>query len=131
MPLLACCRKPKNDNAPRTPNLKVGLDRLFTFHNYPDSARALQDPLTLAEAGFYYRGVGDQVKCAFCKLVLKNWSLGDIPILAHFKNRRYCDFIQGYNVGNKPIVDDPVRGRNPLLPNYDVICGCGIKEKRI
>jgi len=102
--------------------MKDGRERLRTFTEGRWPVSAQQSPIELAESGFFYLGDLDRVQCAFCKLVLRNWSRGDNPIWEHFKGSRHCDFIQGFDVGNKPIEEDPVRGPNPRLPNFDV-CG--------
>lgn len=114
-----CCRKSKVCNIQEPLNPEDGLYRYITFTEFPENSA---DPLELAEAGFYYTGNADRVKCAFCKIILRGWTSSDKPILAHYKFNRHCDFIKGYNVHNRPIFDDPVRGRNPLLPCMDV-CG--------
>ena len=102
--------------------MKSGRERLRTFTEGRWPVSAQQSPIDLAEAGFFYLGELDRVQCAFCKITLKNWVRGEVPILEHYKHNRHCDFIQGYDVGNVPITEDPVRGRNTLLPNFDV-CG--------
>ena len=116
-----CCRKAKACNIVEPENPKDGLDRYITFTEFPDHSEV--DPLELAEAGFFYTGNDDAVKCAFCRVIIRGWSSSDKPILAHLKANRHCDFIKGYPVNNRPIFDDPVRGRRPLLPLLDVICG--------
>ena len=42
----------------------------------------------LCQAGFYYTGVRDYVKCFFCNPQLKNWADGDIP---WFKHKRWAN----------------------------------------
>ena len=103
---------------PSQPNR--GASRLLTFAEFPDSAQV--DPFELAEAGFYYTGESDAVKCAFCKVIVRGWTCRDVPILTHMRSNTRCKFIQGWNVNNIPLADDPVRGRNCILPNMDVVC---------
>ena len=37
----------------------------------------------LAEAGFYFIGPGDRVKCYMCKKILIRWTAGDVPWVEH------------------------------------------------
>ncbi|XP_046557212.1 baculoviral IAP repeat-containing protein 2-like [Haliotis rubra] len=75
--------------------------RLMTYTKWPSSSS--QDPARLAEAGFFYTGSGDRVKCAFCLGVLKMWKLDDIPLTEHQSHFPYCRFLQGKEVGNIPL----------------------------
>lgn len=102
--------------------MKNGRERLKTFSEGRWPVAANQSPLELAEAGFFYLHDQDRVQCAFCKGVIKNWVRTDVPIREHAKHFKRCPFIMGYDVGNVPITDDPVRGARPQLPCLDV-CG--------
>lgn len=77
--------------------------RLFSFRDwkYP-----FVDSKELAKAGFYNLRSGDNVRCAFCAIVIGNWEKGDIPIVEHRKFSPNCPFLG---------VD--VCGRYELLPN--------------
>ncbi|XP_065361636.1 death-associated inhibitor of apoptosis 1-like [Calliphora vicina] len=55
--------------------------RLQTFVDWPRSMK--QKPAELAEAGFYYMGVGDSVKCFSCQGGLKDWEVDDDPWEQH------------------------------------------------
>ncbi|KAJ8922020.1 hypothetical protein NQ315_008659 [Exocentrus adspersus] len=55
--------------------------RLATFKNWPRSLK--QRPADLAEAGFYYTGVGDHVMCFYCGGGLKDWVESDDPWEQH------------------------------------------------
>ncbi|KAJ8939446.1 hypothetical protein NQ318_023072 [Aromia moschata] len=55
--------------------------RLATFKNWPKSLK--QKPADLAEAGFYYTGVGDQTLCFYCGGGLKDWEENDEPWEQH------------------------------------------------
>ena len=104
--------------------MKNGRERLRTFTEGRWPVSAQQSPIDLAEAGFFYLGQLDRVQCAFCKTTLKNWVRGEVPILEHYKRNQHCDFIKGYEVGNVPISEDPVRSRNTIFPNFDVVGNC-------
>ncbi|KAG5900547.1 hypothetical protein JTB14_022854 [Gonioctena quinquepunctata] len=61
---------------------KITIDsRLATFENWPKSIK--QRPVDLAEAGFYYTGVGDQTLCFYCGGGLKDWVESDDPWEQH------------------------------------------------
>jgi len=117
-----CCRVQKkkcNVVEPSQPHRAV--ERFVTFTEFPDSVPV--DVKELAEAGFYYTGDADAVKCAFCKIIIRDRTRYDVPIITHWRSNRRCKFIQGWNVNNIPMGDDPVRSRHSILPNLDVVCG--------
>ena len=47
-------------------------------------------PLVLAEAGFFYTGQDDRVRCAFCNGSLQDWQSGDQPVEEHAKHFPTC-----------------------------------------
>ncbi|CAH1961034.1 unnamed protein product [Acanthoscelides obtectus] len=55
--------------------------RLATFDSWPKSIK--QKPVDLAEAGFFYTGVGDQTLCFYCGGGLKDWEDNDDPWEQH------------------------------------------------
>ncbi len=66
------------------------VTRLTTFSDWPVNSPIT--PTELAEDGFYYTGVVDRVKCAFCGLILKNWKSTDIVTHEHvLHGKRVCD----------------------------------------
>ncbi|XP_041370861.1 baculoviral IAP repeat-containing protein 2-like [Gigantopelta aegis] len=72
--------------------------RLETYRDWPASSH--QHPLTLALAGFFYTGVSDRVRCAFCRGVLKNWLRLDDPMSEHRSHFPRCPFVLGDDCGN-------------------------------
>ena len=103
-----------------------GVKRLKTFQenewSYP------LDPILAAEAGFFAVGVGDQVECFWCGIVLIDWKKEFDPLFEHAKNSPRCPFIAGYSVNNKPIQADPIRGANRRL-NLDT-AGSGVRRMK-
>ncbi len=79
-------------------DMKSELERLETFHNWPNSEAI--SPSDLARAGFYYTSRGDRVQCAFCKNFLRNWEAGDDAMIEHRRHFPRCPFVQGQDVGN-------------------------------
>lgn len=99
--------------------MKYAKNRLETFkrNDWPKPDVCI---LKLAEAGFYYLPNGaDRVLCPFCDICLEGWSSTHEPIREHYRHNYRCRFIAGYDVGNIPVYDDPVRGRIRLL-DFDV-----------
>lgn len=71
---------------------KITLEsRLATFDNWPKSLK--QKPAELAEAGFYYTGVGDQTLCFYCGGGLKDWEEDDQPWEQHALWFSKCMFV--------------------------------------
>ena len=72
-----------NTNKPKSPKYSVYGKRFETYKNYsndnPVSAKAM------CEAGFFYEGDGDKVKCFWCDGALEMWSQGDEPWVEHAK----------------------------------------------
>lgn len=48
----------------------------------------------LAEAGFRYDGLEDQVHCDYCKGSLKSWKEGDCPLTEHKRHFHHCSFLK-------------------------------------
>lgn len=72
--------------------------RLKSFHNWPLNGQLT--PQELANAGFYYTGVGDQVACFCCGGKLKNWEPTDRAWSEHRRHFPKCLFVLGRDVGN-------------------------------
>ncbi|XP_036448357.1 baculoviral IAP repeat-containing protein 7 isoform X2 [Colossoma macropomum] len=73
------------------PEMESEDTRLTTFHNWPTGASVQPD--TLARAGFFYTGHGDNVKCFFCDGGLRNWEPGDDPWQEHAKWFPRCEYL--------------------------------------
>ena len=68
------------------------LHRINSFHNDWPHTRHL--PATrMAAAGFYYKGEGDRVTCAFCRGWLQDWDGNDDPMAEHAKHHTHCKFV--------------------------------------
>ena len=99
--------------------MKDGKNRLrsFRINKWSKSDVSI---LKLAEAGFYFEPESrDRVVCPFCFISVEDWSSQHEPIHEHYRHNPRCRFIAGYDVGNIPVSDDPVRGQSRLL-DYDV-----------
>ncbi|KAL0830585.1 hypothetical protein ABMA28_002733 [Loxostege sticticalis] len=65
--------------------------RLATFERWP--ADRHQAPQTLAEAGFFYTGTDDQVRCFYCDGGLGKWEAGDTPWSEHAHWFPHCGYV--------------------------------------
>lgn len=66
-------------------------ERLKTFEIlWPHSTPTA---LEMAKAGFYYLGISDKVRCAFCSVQIDHWDLRDTPMREHVKQFSNCLFI--------------------------------------
>jgi len=66
--------------------------RLRTFREWPPALR--QQPKELGDAGFYYIGLSDQVKCFYCDGGLRNWQAEDVPWVEHARWFSRCVFVR-------------------------------------
>merc|ERR1719322_2022271 len=66
--------------------------RLRTFRERPPALR--QQPKELSDAGFYYIGLSDQVKCFYCDGGLRNWQPEDVPWVEHARWFSRCVFVR-------------------------------------
>ncbi|MDP0563024.1 MAG: RING-HC finger protein [Candidatus Endonucleobacter sp. (ex Gigantidas childressi)] len=67
--------------------------RIESYVNWPWQ-EALQTPQDLAEAGYFYTGVGDVVRCFFCDIGLAEWGSHDLPWQEHARHASDCWFLK-------------------------------------
>ncbi|NP_001090613.1 uncharacterized protein LOC100036859 [Xenopus laevis] len=72
-------------------SMQASSARLKTFVSWPP--RIPVSPTQLAEAGFYYVGRNDDVKCFCCDGGLRCWEAGDDPWVEHAKWFPRCEFL--------------------------------------
>ncbi|XP_078525073.1 baculoviral IAP repeat-containing protein 7-B-like [Lissotriton helveticus] len=77
---------------PAHPDMVREWARLASFRYWP--LHAVVQPQKLAEAGFFYVGHGDHVKCFYCDGGLRNWEVDDDPLIQHAKWFPRCEFVQ-------------------------------------
>ncbi|XP_053241671.1 baculoviral IAP repeat-containing protein 2 isoform X3 [Podarcis raffonei] len=73
-------------------SMQTYVMRLNTFKSWP-AAVPVQPP-RLADAGFYYVGRNDDVKCFCCDGGLRCWESGDDPWVEHAKWFPRCEYLQ-------------------------------------
>lgn len=66
--------------------------RLRTYINWP--VELIQTPEMLSEAGFYYVGIGDQVRCFHCDGGLRHWDPQDEPWVEHARWFPSCSYLR-------------------------------------
>uniref|UniRef100_A0A182W1L6 RING-type domain-containing protein n=1 Tax=Anopheles minimus TaxID=112268 RepID=A0A182W1L6_9DIPT len=66
--------------------------RIRSFRNW--SYSHVQDPKRLSEAGFYYAGAEDEVRCFHCDGGLRDWLVTDDPWHEHARCFAGCNFLQ-------------------------------------
>lgn len=76
--------------------LKTKYGRLQTFLTWPQDA--LIQPQELSEAGFYYTGEDDGVKCYACGVSLKNWEMSDNAWDEHKRWSPNCPLVREHMV---------------------------------
>nr|AGE61301.1 IAP-3 [Chrysodeixis chalcites nucleopolyhedrovirus]AGE61749.1 IAP-3 [Chrysodeixis chalcites nucleopolyhedrovirus] len=77
------------------PNFDNVVKRINSFRHWP---RNRTDYIDLAEAGFFYTGIGDKVKCFYDGCTLSDWSCDRVPWQQHarwYPNCRYVLFVKG------------------------------------
>ena len=70
---------------------KKESERLLSFSRWPSDSP--MNKLELVKAGWYYKGEGDCVKCAWCNGGVHRWELGDSALGEHFKYYPNCPFV--------------------------------------
>ncbi|MDP0588581.1 MAG: RING-HC finger protein [Candidatus Endonucleobacter bathymodioli] len=78
--------------SPKSENFEHLQSRLDTF-NGVWRADITQTPQMLADAGFYYTGEEDTVRCHYCDGGLRYWEPNDIPWEQHAEFFGYCKFL--------------------------------------
>ncbi|XP_046435566.1 baculoviral IAP repeat-containing protein 7-like isoform X2 [Neodiprion fabricii] len=99
--------------APRQPKHATYEGRLRTYQGWPESLR--QTPEMLADAGFYYVGVEDQVRCFYCDGGLRNWEATDDAWTEHAKWFPKCGFVA--LVRGQEFIKHCIDNRPPLDPS--------------
>ncbi|AKR17350.1 IAP-3 [Urbanus proteus nucleopolyhedrovirus] len=89
-------------------------ERLKTFVNWTSDCVT---PEALAKNGFYYLGVGDETRCAFCKVEIMRWQHGDDPMLDHKKFAPQCKFAyNGYDTCGMFDLSNVAKQQNAFKP---------------
>lgn len=77
---------------PKHPQYSVENVRLSSYSKWPPTST--QIPVALCDAGFFYAGFSDCVRCFFCGGGLRNWEDGDIAWIEHARWYPDCDYLR-------------------------------------
>ncbi|ODN01677.1 Death-associated inhibitor of apoptosis 2 [Orchesella cincta] len=111
-------------NGPAHPSLVTVHSRIKTFSSWP--VECGQTPEIMAEAGFFYIGRRDHVKCFYCDGGLRNWEANDDPWLEHarwFSNCTYVilnkgdSYVKDVNKTKPPVVSQQYLNKHGNLTN--------------
>ncbi|OXU22592.1 hypothetical protein TSAR_012529 [Trichomalopsis sarcophagae] len=102
----------QHHSAPRQPKHATYEGRLRTFQGWPSILR--QTPEMLADAGFYYVGAQDQVRCFHCDGGLRNWEETDDAWIEHARWFPKCGYVA--LVRGQDFIKHCIEHRPPLDP---------------
>ena len=77
---------------PRHPHYTSYQARLESYREWPPGLKQTKE--RMAEAGLYYYGVSDQVKCFYCDGGLREWQEDDDPWVEHAGWFTQCGFVR-------------------------------------
>ena len=102
-------------------NMRYEQQRLASFREWSKPEISVE---RLAANGFFFLGRDDCVKCAFCKVVLKDWMKEDnIEHKHRLHSQNKCAFLRGARTDNIPLGDNPLKNVG--------VDECGIKRKEL
>ncbi|QKE44583.1 putative inhibitor of apoptosis protein [Yalta virus] len=65
-------------------------NRIKSFNDWPRGLR--QHSKELADAGFFYTGANETVRCFKCRVLCRDWELGEDVWIGHFKLSPKCQY---------------------------------------
>lgn len=77
---------------PEYPNYAIEAKRLESYEDWPKFMK--QKPKELSDAGFFYTGKSDRVKCFSCGGGLKDWEAEDEPWEQHAMWYNNCEYLK-------------------------------------
>ena len=110
---------------PVNPHMRSSQARLQTFLDNSNiwlAHRICATPQQIVDAGMYYLGERDRVKCWYCNGGLQNWEQDDDPIEEHAKWFPLCEFVlqqKGLDYVHQTVLRTPGL-RRPLIPNPSI-----------
>lgn len=81
--------------------------RVRTFLFWPKWTPQSLSRESLAKAGLYFTGDDDEVKCFECKVVIRSWKDGDVPLERHRLVSPHCSYLAqlGRSISNDTVID--------------------------
>jgi len=89
--------------------------RLYSFL-IADWPNPYISPFDLAKNGFYFTQEGDNCRCYFCKLEVREWEQGDKAQTEHLRWNEKCQFLTRYSTCNNIEIGDEAVPENRLNP---------------
>jgi len=116
--------------------------RIKSFDGWPESVT--QIPQDLVEAGFFYCGLSDHVRCFHCGNGIRNWERGDIPWNEHARLYPKCHYVR--LMKGQGFIDEiqreeeslqtttnllslPAQNEVNCLPSTDILCSGEISSQ--
>merc|ERR1711892_170495 len=117
-----------NFHGPRHSAFVTEPARLKSFSFWPPSLT--QKPPELAEAGFFYTGRSDQVKCFYCDGGLESWEPADSPWGEHVKWFGDCAFVKMKREKENNLKEKIIEtgDSTPMGPSVEMKTNKSIKE---
>jgi len=117
-----------NFHGPRHSQYVTEQARLKSFSPWPPALP--QKPQDLAEAGFFYTGRSDQVKCFYCDGGLESWEPADSPWGEHVKWFGDCAFVKMKREKENNLKENIIEtgDSTPMGPSVEMKTNKSIKE---
>ncbi|XP_052106360.1 uncharacterized protein LOC127738903 isoform X2 [Mytilus californianus] len=93
--------------------------RLESFYTAPNTLGV--STIKLANAGFYYTGVGHNCRCTFCGFSYQNWNNGDNPKMIHRRFQPDCPFLVSTLIAVNIPISELERRRSPVFSIRDQV----------
>lgn len=103
-------------NAPAFKDMVTVDSRIVTFSNWPGGLYI--DRMKLANAGFFYIGVSDHVRCFSCGNGLYNWTIEHDPWKEHAKWYPGCTFLE--HIKGRNYINNVLKNEPPLLKTLNM-----------
>ena len=103
-------------HGPAHPHYASLSARINSYREWPPGLK--QTPEMMAEAGLYYYGISDQVKCFSCDGGLKEWQEDDDPWVEHAGWFGHCAFVRLVR-GDDFVRESQENVRNVVVSNWD------------
>ncbi|VDI28245.1 baculoviral IAP repeat-containing protein 7/8 [Mytilus galloprovincialis] len=100
------------------PQFQLVKSRLQTYTNWKYSSK--QQPILLAEAGYFYTGEADIVRCFCCDLGLAEWDAQDDPWVEHARHNSRCLFLKREK-GEDYVNDVQLRWKKIYNPKHPIL----------
>jgi hypothetical protein len=77
----------------------------------------------LSEAGFYFTGLNDYVKCFSCSVVMRKWAKEDDPFTLHMTHSPDCHFVKlNKTIGPTTIANESTKRKFSQCDSKDITC---------